>query len=256
MSITIDYLRQLVDDPSTRHGKRFMLVVQLLIVLSLVSFTLETLPDNTQLFKLFLQCIEVITIILFSFEYSLRMFVSKDRIKFFRSIWGIIDLLSILPFYFLLLFGFDSRALKALRLLRLLRLFKLFRYNDSINRFKRALEISKDDLILFGAAALIMIYISGVGVYYFEREAQPEKFSSILDGVWWGIVTLTTVGYGDSYPITAWGKVFTFLILIIGLAIVSIPAGLFSSALTKAREEELDLNVNLDEKFNSAESEK
>lgn len=248
MKISVDYLRQLVDDPSTTHGKRFMLAVQFLIILSLVSFTLETLSGNSELFKFFLQCIEVTTIVLFTFEYLLRVFVSKKSLNFIFSIWGIIDLLSILPFYLLLFFGFDSRAFKTLRLLRLLRLFKLFRYNDSIHRFKRAFEIAKDDLVLFGAAALIMIYISGVGVYFFEKDAQPEKFSSILDGVWWGVVTLTTVGYGDSYPITAWGRVFTFLIIIIGLAIVSIPTGVFSSALTKARQEECDLKVNLDKK--------
>ena len=248
MKISVTYLRELVDGPSTPHGKRFMLVVQFLIFLSLLSFTLETLPDNSRSFQFVLQCIEVITIILFTFEYLLRIFVSLNRSSFILSIWGGIDLLSILPFYFFLLFGFDSRPLKALRLLRLLRLFKLFRYNDSIDRFKRAFEISKDDLVLFGAAALIMIYISGVGVYFFEKDAQPDKFSSILDGVWWGIVTLTTVGYGDSYPITAGGRMFTFLILIIGLAIVSIPAGLFASALTQAREEQFDLTVNQDKK--------
>ncbi len=125
-------------------------------------------------------------------------------------------------------------------MLRLLRLFKLFRYNKSLDRFKRAFELAKNDLIIFSAVAMMTIYMSGVGIYIFENEKQPEQFSSILDGIWWAIVTLTTVGYGDTYPITAAGKMFTFIILIIGLAIVSIPTALIASALTEARNEEND----------------
>ena len=85
-----------------------------------------------------------------------------------------------------------------------------------------------------------MFYLSGVGIYYFENEAQPEAFSSIFHSLWWSVITLTTVGYGDIYPITAGGKIFTFFILIIGLGIVSIPAGLIASALSKARTMESD----------------
>jgi voltage-gated potassium channel len=234
---SIHYLRELVDDPATAHGKRFMLAIQFLIVVSITSFTLETLPGRSDLFYLILTWLEVVTIGIFTLEYILRLLVSEQRLKFVMSFWGVVDLLSIVPFYIFLLIGFDSRPLKALRMLRLLRLFKIFRYNKSIHRFKRALSIAKDDLVLFGATALIMIYLSGVGVYFLENERQPEQFSSILDGVWWSIVTLTTVGYGDTYPITAGGRVFTFIILIIGLAIVSIPTGLIASALTQARNE-------------------
>jgi len=87
---------------------------------------------------------------------------------------------------------------------------------------------------------MAMFYLSGVGIYYFENEAQPEAFSSIFHSLWWSVITLTTVGYGDIYPITAGGKIFTFFILIIGLGIVSIPAGLIASALSKARTMESD----------------
>lgn len=93
-------------------------------------------------------------------------------------------------------------------------------------------------LVLFGAIALITFYLSAVGIYYFENPAQPEKFSAIFDSMWWALATLTTVGYGDVYPITAGGKVFTFFVLAIGLGIVAVPTGLIASALSKAREEE------------------
>ncbi|MCJ8274198.1 MAG: ion transporter, partial [Psychrosphaera sp.] len=226
MPKSIHYLRELVDDPLTVHGRRFMLSIQFLIVVSITAFTLDTLPGRSDFFYAVLSWIEIVTIGIFTLEYILRLLVSEHRIKFVMSFWGIVDLLSIVPFYVFLLVGFDSRPLKALRMLRLLRLFKIFRYNKSIHRFKRALSIAKDDLTLFGAAALVMIYLSGVGVYFLENERQPEQFSSIFDGIWWAIVTLTTVGYGDTFPITAGGRVFTFVILIIGLAIVSIPTGL------------------------------
>ena len=95
--------------------------------------------------------------------------------------------------------------------------------------------LAKNDLAIFGAVAMITIYITGVGIYFCEHQKQPEIFSSIFDGIWRAIVTLTTVGYGDTFPVTTIGKMFTFVILIIGLAIVSVPTALIASALTEAR---------------------
>ena len=85
---------------------------------------------------------------------------------------------------------------------------------------------------------LLLLYFSAVGIYYFERDAQPEAFASVFHSLWWAVVTLTTVGYGDVYPVTTGGRSFTFLILLIGLGVVSVPAGLVASALSEAREME------------------
>lgn len=240
MKNRIDFLKEMIDDPKTPHGRYFMIFVQSLIIISIISFTLETLPNRGELFYFSLYCIEVATIILFSVEYTARIALSTKPLKFIFSFYGLIDLISILPFYLFLLTGMDARAFKVLRMLRLLRLFKLFRYNKSLDRYKRAFILAKNDLIIFGAVAMMTIYITGVGIYFFENEKQPEVFSSILDGIWWAIVTLTTVGYGDAFPITMEGKMFTFVILIIGLAIVSVPTALIASALTEARNEEND----------------
>jgi voltage-gated potassium channel len=103
-----------------------------------------------------------------------------------------------------------------------------------MNHFTRAIKSAKEEIFLFIFITLILIYFSAVGIYYFENKAQPEHFSSIFDSLWWAIITLTTVGYGDVYPITVGGKVFTFFILMIGLGIVAIPTGIISSALTKS----------------------
>jgi len=101
-----------------------------------------------------------------------------------------------------------------------------------MRQFTKAIKTSKEQILLFLFVTLILIYFSAVGIYYFENEAQPEHFSSIFDSLWWAIITLTTVGYGDVYPVTIGGKVFTFIILMIGLGIVAIPTGIISSALT------------------------
>ena len=161
-----------------------------------------------------------------------RIYVSDRKVKFVFSFFGIIDFLAILPFY--LAVGVDLRSLRALRFLRLFRILKLVRYNKAMNQFSRAIKSAKEQILLFIFITLILIYFAAVGIYYFENEAQPEHFSSIFDSLWWAIITLTTVGYGDVYPITVGGKVFTFIILMIGLGIVAIPTGIISSALTNS----------------------
>ncbi len=132
--------------------------------------------------------------------------------------------------------GLDLRGIRALRLLRLFRILKLARYSQAISRLGLALKLAREELILFLAMSIVVIYLAAVGIYYFERDVQPEAFASIPYAMWWTVVTLTTVGYGDFYPVTAGGKVFTFMILFVGLGLVAVPAGIIASALSKARE--------------------
>ena len=174
----------------------------------------------------------------FTIEYILRFALCRPRGAYIKSFWGIIDLLAILPFYLVL--AVDLRSIRSVRLLRLFRVLKLARYSDAIRRFRLAYSIIKEELVLFGVVALIILYISGVGIYYFENEAQPNQFASVFHSLWWGIVTLTTVGFGDAYSITVGGRIFTFLILVVGLGVVTVPSGLFASALSKARNEQDD----------------
>ena len=118
------------------------------------------------------------------------------------------------------------------------------RYNKALNRFSIAAKIVKEEVVLFLIVTSIFIYLASAGIYFFENEAQPEIFSSVLHSGWWAVVTLTTVGYGDVFPITIGGKIFTFFILLVGVGIVTIPAGLVASALSKAREIEEDNKKN------------
>ncbi len=230
---TVDKIRRLIEESDTKPGKAFDIFIQALIVLSLVSFSIETLPDLSNKTYVILYQIEVFTVAIFTIEYILRLIVSSNRKGFVFSFFGIVDLIAILPFY--LTTGFDLRALRSFRLLRLVRIFKLARYSAAIKRFYHAFIIVKEELALFLFTTLIVLYLAGVGIYYFENPAQPEAFSSVFHSLWWAVATLTTVGYGDIYPVTVGGKIFTFFILFIGLGVVSVPAGLLASALSKAR---------------------
>ena len=112
------------------------------------------------------------------------------------------------------------------------------RYNRALVRFSRAITLAREEIILFLGVTLGLLYFAAVGIYYFEHQAQPEEFASIFHSLWWAVATLTTVGYGDVYPITVGGRIFTFFILLIGLGIVAVPAGLLASALAKSRDME------------------
>ena len=178
-----------------------------------------------------LDMFELITVIIFSVELILRLILSKPPLKYILSFYGVIDLLAVLPFY--LSTGVDLRSVRIFRLFRLFRIFKLFKYNTAIDRLLSAFSEIKKELFIFIVATLFLLYLSSVGIYYFENAAQPEQFKSIFHSMWWAVATLTTVGYGDIYPITTGGKIFTFFMVFIGIGLVSIPTGLLASALSK-----------------------
>ena len=215
--------------------KRVTLFFQILIVISVISFSIETLPDLTEKSKIILRYVEFIIIIFFTLEYLARIYITEKKLKFIFSFYGIIDLFAILPFY--LSTWLDLRSLRILRFFRLFRLFKLLRYSKAINNFKKTILSIKEELVLFSILTLMLLYLAAVWIYYFENEDQPENFRSIFDSLWWAVATLTTVWYGDVYPITAWWKAFTFLILMIWLWIVAIPTGLIAGAIDNHNEE-------------------
>jgi voltage-gated potassium channel len=230
----LEKLKVMLHSNESLSGKIFDTFMQVIIILSLISFSIETLPNISEQTNTYLYYFEATCIGIFTLEYIARIISADNKLKFICSFFGIVDLLAILPFY--LTTGLDLRTVRAFRLLRLIRLLKLARYSVAAKRFQRAFSIAREELLLFLFVALIVLYLAGVGIYYFENPAQPEVFSSIFHSLWWAVATLTTVGYGDIYPITVGGKIFTFFILIIGLGVVSIPAGLIASALSKARE--------------------
>jgi voltage-gated potassium channel len=237
-------LREIVQETNTRTGLLFDLSIQLLIFMSLIGFAVETLPTLSESSKYFLSIFEVAVIALFTIEYVLRWLVSESKLKFTLSFWGLIDLVAILPFYLVMFglgFGYDLVMLRTIRLLRLVRLVKIARYTKSIARLGLAMKIAREDLMLALGGTAVMLCVASFGIYQFENPVQPDKFTSVFDSLWWSIATLTTVGYGDIYAITIGGKIFTGFILIIGLGIVALPAGIIASSLTEARKQEDNL---------------
>lgn len=232
--IFVSALKHIVERADTVLGRSFDLCIQVLIVLSLIAFSVETLPGLNSDTRRYLNYFEIFTVAVFTLEYIVRIIAADRKIAFATSFFGVIDLLAILPFY--LSFGIDLRSLRAFRLLRLFLMLKLVRYSKAVQRFHRAFLIAREELVLFLFITIILLYLAAVGIYHFENDAQPEAFASVFHSLWWAVATLTTVGYGDVYPITAGGRIFTFAVLLIGLGIVSVPAGLVASALSKARE--------------------
>jgi voltage-gated potassium channel len=157
----------------------------------------------------------------------------KGVYKYVFSAYGLIDLISILPFFLNQLVKVDGRFLRILRLFRLTRIFKLGRGSSSLKLFIKALNGVKNELKFTLFLSLLAILFSASAIYYLEHESQPEKFSSITESIWWATVSLATVGYGDVYPVTAGGKIFASIISLIGIGIVAIPTGIISASFVE-----------------------
>ena len=227
-------IKTILENPSTIAGKAFVFFIQSMIILSIIAFSIDTIPNLSERTQRILNIFELFCVGVFTLEYVLRIVVADKKVKFIFSFFGIIDLLAILPFYLAL--GIDLRSIRAFRFFRLFKIFEMPLFSKAISRYHRAFLNAREELILFGIIMLIVLFLSSVGIYYFETEAQPEVFSSIPDSLWWSVVTLTTVGYGDAYPITAGGKVFTFFVVMVGLGTVAVPSGIMASALTEAKD--------------------
>lgn len=230
------YLKNLVDINESKASIYFNALMQVLIILSIIAFSIETIPDLQSDTIYYLKIFEVFTIGIFTLEYFIRIYTAKRKLSYIFSFYGIVDLLAILPFY--LAYFVDLRSLKAFRLFRLFALLKLVKYNKTMDKFQKAMINAKEEFIIFFILTIIMFYLASIGIYYFENEAQPEVFRSIFESMWWAVASLTTVGYGDIYPITVGGKIFTTIILLLGLGVVGIPAGIVSSALSEVNKKE------------------
>lgn len=207
--------------------------MQSMIIISLVSITIDTLPTLDPTTKYALQIVELVSIILFSVEYFLKIITSKKPTSYIFSWWGVIDLLAILPYY--LATSVDLRTLRAFRLFRLLRVMRLVKADNALTKLVNALKIAAPELMLFLITSMIIIYLAAIGIYSFEHAVQPDKFQSIPDALWWSVITLTTIGYGDVYPITVGGKIFTTIVVLVGLGFIAMPSSIMTSALTQAR---------------------
>ncbi|NBS19436.1 MAG: ion transporter [Flavobacteriia bacterium] len=213
--------------------------IYLLIIANVLAMILESHVSIRNVYGPSFHLFEAISIYIFSFEYLYRIRLAyqdkrmKGVYRYVFSTFGLIDLISILPFYLNQFVSIDGRFLRILRLFRLTRIFKLGRKSGSLKLFIKALKGVKNELKFTLFLSVLAILFSASAIYYLENDAQPEKFSSITESIWWATVSLATVGYGDVYPITAGGKIFASIISLIGIGIVAIPTGIISASFVE-----------------------
>jgi voltage-gated potassium channel len=225
------------------HGSKLNLYfdyfIMTLILLSVVSIILETIPDINSSFGNILIGFNAFSIIIFTIEYLLRIYVSdltypssnrlKSAFKFIFSGYGIIDLLAILPFYLPFFIKIDLRFIRVIRLIRFFRVLKINRYNKSLSLIAAVIREKKTELAITGFVALLIILLASFAIYHVEGHVQPDKFPNVIASLWWAIATLTTVGYGDVYPVTAIGKVISGVIAVLGIGLVALPTGIIGA---------------------------
>lgn len=232
-------------EPAGRGGRAsrvFGLIILSLIALNVLAVVLESVEDFSARFGPALRLFEIISVIVFTAEYLLRLWACTAHPRFSRPLLGrlrfmltpmaIVDLLAILPFYLPMLL-LDLRFARAVRLMRLFRILKVTRYSRSLRLLGNVLRQRRADLVVTGGVVAILLLVASSLMYFAEHDAQPNAFSSIPAAMWWGIVTLTTVGYGDIYPITPLGKLLGAVIAILGVGFVALPAGLLSSGFVE-----------------------
>ena len=237
-------LHEIIYEADTPSGKLFDVVLLIFILLSIVLVMLESVDYIGNKYYGILNILEWIITILFTFEYIARIICVKKPKAYIFSFYGIIDFLSTIPKYLSLFFvGTHSLvAIRALRLLRVFRILKLTRYIGESTNFGRALKRSRVKVAVFLSFVLVLCIILGTVMYLIEVD-EDSGFSSIPRSVYWAIVTLTTVGYGDIAPVSALGQSIASLIMILGYGIIAIPTGIVTSEMTKSERNNIPKNT-------------
>ena len=225
-------------------SRAFDLFIVTLIGLNVAMVILETVPAIYALLGPFFQVFETFSVVIFTVEYILRLWACTadpdyespitGRLKFSLSGFALVDLLAIAPFYLQLFLNLDPTLVGAVRLFRLFRLFKMGRYIRSIRLLGVVIRQKRSEMYLVATVLVIVLVMISSLMYYVEHDAQPDAFSSIPAAMWWGMVTLTTIGYGDVFPVTPLGRFFGILIAMLGIGMFALPAGILSSGFIDA----------------------
>lgn len=228
---------QIPSAPGDVAGRMFDVLIITLIVLNTLAVIAETVPGVAEAYGPWLRAFELFSVVVFIVEYVLRVWTANvdpsfahpvtGRLRFMATPFAIIDVLAILPVFFI---GVDLRFVRVLRVLRVL---KLGRYSESMQLLGDVLRRSRRELMTTLFMVMLALILMSSFVYYAEREAQPEAFSSIPAAFWWGIITLTTTGYGDIVPVTVAGRVLGGVTVLLGVATIALPVGILSSAFVE-----------------------
>lgn len=231
-------------DRSSRVFDRFILF---LIIINVLAIILESFNSLYAQYGSWFLNLELVSVVIFSIEYLARIWTANLKYPEIRNISGIvkhaktplaiIDLLAILPFYLPAILPVDLRVIRLLRLCRLLRVFKISRYSSALQIIGKVIKREKDQLAMTFLVTSILLLLAATLMYHAENAIQPDSFPNIIASFWWAVATLTTVGYGDVYPVTATGKILSAIVAILGIGIVALPTGILASGFMKELEE-------------------
>ena len=226
-------------------SKLFDVFIMLLVFASIASVFILTFDVSARVIK-YLYYIEQVALTVFSIEYLLRIWTAdmlypqlspwRARGKYVLSGMAIIDLVSILPFYIPMFFTIDVEVIRALLLMLLLRLFKLSRYTDAVSAIWSVFRNKIQEMLVSVVFVVMILIVASLLIYYAEHDAQPDKFANAFSGVWWAVATLTTVGYGDIYPVTGAGRLLGGIIALTGIGLVAVPTGIISAGFVELLE--------------------
>jgi voltage-gated potassium channel len=224
------------------RGKKIDFWMQWFILLNVITFVLETVKSFNQQWGVLFNTVEYISVVIFTLEYIMRVYCITEAEQYAHPLWGrlqyirsplaVVDLLAFLPAYIPLIYQ-DFRFIRVFRLFRLFRLLKLWRYSSSLRMLIKVILEKKSDLQVIFFTIIILIVVSASLMFLIENEAQPDSFASIPHTMWWSVATLTTVGYGDMYPKTEWGKILGSFIALLGVGLIALPAGIISAGFVQ-----------------------
>ncbi len=224
-------------------SKVFDVFIISLIMLNIILVILESFEDLAVKYEEIFRAFEGLSVAIFTVEILLRIYTCDLKFhmrnkfhSFFTYIispLAIIDFLAVLPFYLPLLIPIDLRFLRILRLTRILRVLKFNRYSSSLEIIGKIIKKRRSDLLVTMFITFLLLLLASSIMYYIENDTQPESFPNIIASFWWAIATLTTVGYGDVYPVTALGKIVSGIIALLGVGLVALPTGIISSAFVE-----------------------
>lgn len=225
--------------PNDYASRTFDIFIISLILLNVAAVIAYSYPAARELHRGLFDLFELISIVVFTIEYLLRIWTAPLKyphlrppnaiVRYIFSFMAIVDLCAILPFYLPALFRVDLRFLRILRITRILRILKMNRYAESLQMIGRVLRRRARDLIVTVFMTSLLLLVASSVMYYAETNTQPTQFPNIVASFWWAVATLTTVGYGDVYPVTAAGKIISGIIAVLGIGLVALPTGIISS---------------------------
>jgi len=234
-------LHEIIFEADTPEGKLFDILLLISILGSILMVLLDSVPSFHTLYGRSFFLAELVITALFTIEYFLRIYSIGKPFRYIFSFYGIVDLLSILPTYILIIFGGGGYLviIRALRLLRVFRILKLVRYISAFQSLLNALKSSRHKIAVFFSVILIFVIIFGSAMYMIE--GNESGFTSIPRSIYWAIVTLTTVGYGDIAPVTPFGQALASFIMILGYAIIAVPTGIITVEMARQHKQ---INTN------------